>query len=252
MGRLTNKDAIHVSPTANVVLTAIFLAEIAGVFYTLGFGQLPPSAPLTGGAAMAAQAAYCAGLFGIIYLIKLGAAVVGRPLSRHLFADDPLGKSKTMHKFQDQMWQLAIHVSMTLLELYVLHLENGTVDWVANYWDLWLPHPKNGQMTKATAHLVYFLQIGIWIDTCLLHRFVEERHKDYILMFTHHLVTIALLSVSYYYNYIRIGVIVLYVHDVTDIVVDLLKIFNYCQVGGRVGGPWEGRAVGRWRVEGGG
>lgn len=50
-------------------------------------------------------------------------------------------------------------------------------------------------------------------------------------MYLHHIVTIALLYTSYWYNYMRIGVIVLYLHDVSDIVVDLLKIFNYCQVG---------------------
>ena len=41
--------------------------------------------------------------------------------------------------------------------------------------------------------------------------------------------TIALLYLSYSYNYVRIGVIVLYLHDISDIIVDLLKIFNYCQ-----------------------
>eukprot|EP00327_Prymnesium_parvum_P047640 CAMPEP_0205879670 /NCGR_PEP_ID=MMETSP1083-20121108/15517_1 /ASSEMBLY_ACC=CAM_ASM_000430 /TAXON_ID=97485 /ORGANISM="Prymnesium parvum, Strain Texoma1" /LENGTH=301 /DNA_ID=CAMNT_0053242637 /DNA_START=332 /DNA_END=1238 /DNA_ORIENTATION=+ len=155
---------------------------------------------------------------------------------------------------------------MTLLEYYVMHVESGkTESWVLNYWDLWEPHPENGQTTKASVHFIYFLQMGIWKTrecdgeaclvrrgggkdvlqarlmarcmccSCMLHRFVEERHKDYILMYTHHLVTIALLYTSYYYNYMRIGVIVLYLHDVSDILVDLLKIFNYCQLEGMRG-----------------
>lgn len=58
---------------------------------------------------------------------------------------------------------------MTLMELYVMHWENGTENWVENYYDMWRPHPKDGQMTKASVHLLYFLQMGIWIDTCAFH-----------------------------------------------------------------------------------
>ena len=31
-------------------------------------------------------------------------------------------------------------------------------------------------------HLLYLLQMAIWIGTCFSHRFVEERHKDYVMM----------------------------------------------------------------------
>ena len=53
--------------------------------------------------------------------------------------------------------------------------------------------------------------------------------------YTHHIVTIALVCGSYYYNFLRIGVVVLYVHDVSDITTDLLKIFNYCKLEGPKG-----------------
>jgi len=108
------------------------------------------------------------------------------------------------------------------------------------------------------------VQMSIWVVTCFQHRFIEERHKDYFLMYTHHLVTIALVACSYFNSYLRIGVLVLcamergarillrpapffswtsahrrenfffhrYMHDVSDIPVDLLKIFNYCQLEG--------------------
>ena len=180
--KTVKQDAIVISPVTNFILTFIFMGEIFAVLFTLGVGSLPPSCPLAGPTAAVLQFVYCICLFGVISFIKRGSAMIGRVLSHHIFIDDPLSKPKTMHKYQDQMWQLAIHVSMTLLELYVLYYENGEESWLTNYWDLWLPHPKNGQRTKASVHLVYFLQIGIWIDTCLLHRFVEERHKDYVLM----------------------------------------------------------------------
>lgn len=39
--------------------------------------------------------------------------------------------------------------------------------------------------------------------------------------------TIALILLSWLFSFQRIGVIVLYVHDVSDITIDLLKMFNY-------------------------
>ena len=50
--------------------------------------------------------------------------------------------------------------------------------------------------------------------------------------YSHHLVTIALVGTSYAYNYLRVGVLVLYLHDVSDVVGDLVKIFNYLQLEG--------------------
>ena len=51
-------------------------------------------------------------------------------------------------------------------------------------------------------------------------------------MYVHHVVTIALVWGSYSYNYVRIGT-VLYLHDLSDIMVDLLKLTNYMKLEGR-------------------
>jgi len=54
-------------------------------------------------------------------------------------------------------------------------------------------------------------------------------------MFVHHIVTIVLLSGSYMYGYQRIGILVLVVHDASDIGVDLIKMFNYLKLEGTKG-----------------
>ena len=105
--------AIFVHPTTNFILTAVFLAEIFIVFYTLCTSEnLPPGTPVSGPVAAAYFGTFCFSLFGVIFVIKRTSAAVGSVLSRFIFPDDPLSKPKTMHKFQDQMWQLAIHVSV--------------------------------------------------------------------------------------------------------------------------------------------
>jgi hypothetical protein len=73
---------------------------------------------------------------------------------------------------------------------------------------------------------------AVWIYTCIVHRFFDERRKDYFVMYVHHIVTIMLVAASLSAGYLRIGLIVLYVHDVSDILVDLLKMLNYLKLEG--------------------
>jgi hypothetical protein len=70
------------------------------------------------------------------------------------------------------------------------------------------------------------------IYTGFSHRFLEQYHKDYVVMFVHHIVTILLVAGSHSMNFHRIGILVLYVHDVSDITVDLLKLTNYLKLEG--------------------
>jgi len=234
--RRKRNKTIVINPTADIAFTAIFFLEIALVFYALekgaalGLGSIPPRS------ASLALVAACAFVFAVIFFVKWSSVAIGSLLSRAVFPGDPLRKTRQLHKFRDQMWQLAIHVSMTLLEVYILFFEEGSVEWWSNHAMLWSPHPhvcaESTAHAKWSIHLLYLLQMAIWVDTCFGHRFLEERHKDYLLMYLHHVVTIALVGFSYHYNYTKVGVIVLFVHDVSDIPLDLLKIFNYCQLEG--------------------
>lgn len=66
-------------------------------------------------------------------------------------------------------------------------------------------------------------------------KFLEEIRKDYIIMMSHHVVSIALLTWSYVIGFLPVGVIVLYLHDISDIPLDLLKMANYLKLEGMQG-----------------
>merc|ERR1711968_76006 len=72
----------------------------------------------------------------------------------------------------------------------------------------------------------------IWFATCISHVWIEEKHKDYFVMFIHHLVTIALVWGSWCFGYLRIGILVMYVHDFSDIFIDIMKLANYAKLQG--------------------
>ena len=140
----TGEDIITVPPITTAVLTTVFLAEVVGIFGMLLFRPgmtTSVGAPLVGAEAAAALAAACVVLFPTIQLVKLASEAAGGLLSRSLLKPlgDPLRKSKNMAKFKDQMWQLAIHVSMTLLEVWILYYDGGGEPWLDEYWSFWIP-----------------------------------------------------------------------------------------------------------------
>lgn len=77
---------------------------------------------------------------------------------------------------------------------------------------------------------VYVIQMAIWIATAISHVYFDEKHKDYYVMYMHHIVTIFLVCFSWGIN-VKFGFLVLFVHDVSDIGIDLLKLCFYCDYG---------------------
>jgi len=169
-----------------------------------------------------------------IQIIKFGGGKIGtflssRLLKRHPF-NNPLRKKPNLHKWRECSWQLAIHISMTVFEVYVLSNES--------WWDqtltCWIPPPEL-QTAKYSVRALYTMQFAIWIVTAFTHRFIEERRKDYVMMFIHHIATMVLLAISHMFNFTRIGVLVMYVHDMSDIFVDTLKMVNYLKLENKSG-----------------
>jgi len=231
------RDVYVPNPKTDFVLTFVFLGQVAALLFSLLFGLVaPPHSPLTPFQSGLALVAACLTVYPVILVVKFFSRVVGGLMSRTLLAHlgDPLKKPKTMHKFQDQMWQLFIHASMSAFEYYILFHEDGGVKWWSDYATIWQPHA-SVQENKPSVHLFYLIQLAIWIDTCFSHKFIEERHKDYVMMYVHHIVTIILVAGSYSYNYLRIGTVVLFVHDVSDVPLDLIKILNYLKCEGPKG-----------------
>ena len=52
------------------------------------------------------------------------------------------------------------------------------------------------------------------------------------MMLVHHVVTLALILLSYHFNFLRLGVVIMFLHDSSDVVIDLLKLCNYLNLEG--------------------
>ena len=131
-----------------------------------------------------------------------------------------------------QSWQLVIHAGMAVLEYRVLAgkpwFEYGMTSSIGS------GTPMRRKNDPAMV-VLYMAQLSIWIYTCICHVWYFEKQKDYWVMFGHHLATIGLLLLSFHFNYVRHGAVVLWIHDVSDIPIDLLKMFNYLKLAGAKG-----------------
>ena len=79
-----------------------------------------------------------------------------------------------------------------------------------------------------SVNMVYKVQAAVWFVTAFRHRFygLDARNKDYVLMYVHHIVTLLLIVGSYanVWNCHRGGAYVLFLHDASDIVIDVLRL----------------------------
>jgi len=231
------------------MLVAAWVLQCVGIVYTLSSGYLAAGCPLESDAAVQALLVALVCAFAFVRICKFSARVLGGQLSRRVLVNDPLKDPRTMRKFEDQTWQLVLHTTMTILELYILKVEDGGKAWLEDPKRFWMVSREGGgerpTPTAAEAifhephspvvHLLFLVQAAAWIATCFSHVCFEERRRDYLMMLAHHVVTIGLIWLSYTFNFVRVGTVVLFVHDASDIVIDLLKVTNYLQLEGPSG-----------------
>jgi hypothetical protein len=70
----------------------------------------------------------------------------------------------------------------------------------------------------------YLCNLGFIITDLIWLLFIYETQSDFCLMLLHHSLAISLVSFSYLHNYSQIGIIVFFLHDLTDIFVYLVRI----------------------------
>jgi ceramide synthetase len=227
------KVKVQKTGSTNDILTVIFIFEILVVFWNVRH-DVQLTLKVLGS---------LVGVYLLITIFKKFAVKVGSFMSNSLLNTSwtppedraPLQKYVTMKKFKDQFWQFMIHLSMSIAEYYLIFFD-APENPESNYFDqprLCWSH--GGREHSDAVQMFYVVQLSIWIVTCFSHRFIEARHKDYYQMYILHIATIGLITASWIAGYLRIGVLVLFIHDTSDVPLDLMKILNYLKVQGRKG-----------------
>uniref|UniRef100_A0A3B5MUI1 Ceramide synthase 3b n=1 Tax=Xiphophorus couchianus TaxID=32473 RepID=A0A3B5MUI1_9TELE len=98
--------------------------------------------------------------------------------------------------------------------------------WFYDLKEVWAEFPKQSMLPSQ--YWYYTLEMGFYLSLLLSLAF-DVKRKDFKEQVIHHVATLTLLSFSWISNYIRIGTLVMAVHDSSDIVLEGGKLFNYAQ-----------------------
>ncbi|XP_041790714.1 ceramide synthase 2-like [Chelmon rostratus] len=96
--------------------------------------------------------------------------------------------------------------------------------WFWDYSECWRGYPKQ---PVAEAHRWYYiLEMGFYVSL-LLCVSVDVKRKDFKEQVIHHIATIFLIGFSYCANFVRVGTLVMLVHDSSDFLLESAKMFHY-------------------------
>ncbi|XP_070546418.1 ceramide synthase 1-like [Ptychodera flava] len=76
-------------------------------------------------------------------------------------------------------------------------------------------------------YILYMYQLGFYVHSMYATFYMDTIRNDFLMMILHHFVTIFLIFFSYSVRCHRMGMLVLFCHDLTDVFLEAAKIFNY-------------------------
>ncbi|XP_041086822.1 ceramide synthase 2-like [Polyodon spathula] len=123
-------------------------------------------------------------------------------------------------KFCEACWRFTFYMIAFLAGLAVL------VDkpWFWDPSECWVGYP---QQPLQTSQYWYYMTELAFYWSLLLRVSFDVKRKDFKEQVIHHIATIFLMGFSYCANYIRVGTLVLLVHDASDYLLESAKMFNY-------------------------
>uniref|UniRef100_A0A673GBQ2 Ceramide synthase 3b n=1 Tax=Sinocyclocheilus rhinocerous TaxID=307959 RepID=A0A673GBQ2_9TELE len=96
--------------------------------------------------------------------------------------------------------------------------------WFYDLREVWAGFPK--QSLLDSQYWYYIIEMSFY-GSLLFSVAADVKRKDFKEQLVHHWATLTLLSFSWCANYIRIGTLVMLVHDTSDVLLESAKMFNY-------------------------
>lgn len=129
-------------------------------------------------------------------------------------------RSSRIVRFSESAWRMTFYTFAFCFGLYTL----SDKDWLWDSTACFANYPEHRVGNKEWFY--YNIELGFYISL-LISQFTDVPKKDFYQMLVHHLVTILLLTFSWTCNFVRIGTLVLVIHDFADIPLEGAKICRY-------------------------
>lgn len=128
----------------------------------------------------------------------------------------------TRSKCAESMFKTLAYIFTWTICLYLVHkdrlLEDNT-----QMWKGWTP----GMNVPIMYKLIYLVEGSFYIHSLYGTVYMDVHRNDYPLMIIHHTVTVMLILFSYATRFHACGVIVMFLHDINDILMEGSKFLTY-------------------------
>ena len=142
-----------------------------------------------------------------------------RPLARH-YGIQSRGKQA---RFMEQMYTVLYCSIMGPAGMYVM---SRTPVWYFNTHGMYEAFPHKTH--EACFKFYYLFQASYWLHQALVMVLgLEKRRKDFKELVGHHIVTVALIALSYRFHFTYMGIAVYVTHDISDLFLAVSKLYRF-------------------------
>lgn len=131
---------------------------------------------------------------------------------------------KAIQRFKEQGWSLAYYSISWIFGFYIY--------WGSDYFfstsQLYATWPHNHMSYLFKVY--YLIQTGCWLQQIIVLN-IEDKRKDYVQMFCHHIITSMLCIGSYITYFTCPGHAILLLMDIVDVILSFSKILKYSGFG---------------------
>ncbi|XP_073325362.1 ceramide synthase 5 [Pagrus major] len=131
-------------------------------------------------------------------------------------------KPSTHTKFCESMWRFTFYSCIFTYGFRFLWQS----PWIWDTRHCWYGYPY--QVMTPRLYYYYVTELAFYWSL-MFSQFTDIKRKDFLIMFIHHLATISLISFSYVNNMVRVGSLVMCVHDSSDFLLEAAKLANYAK-----------------------
>mmetsp|Transcript_46250 Transcript_46250/g.118078 ORF Transcript_46250/g.118078 Transcript_46250/m.118078 type:complete len:282 (-) Transcript_46250:324-1169(-) len=184
-------------------------------------GQLPTSivseqdVPIILGLAVAYP--FLRYLLSCLVFERLGRRVVGPRAGAQL----PDKVKLRLGKFSESFWKLVVYSSFVALGLRAVLRE----PWLDDCGHFWAAYPSQAHSPELLQY--YWLEMAFYISSQFMLVCWETRRSDFYAMFIHHCATNSLIMFSYHKSCLRIGSVIMLLHDISDVFLEGAKLCKY-------------------------
>ncbi|KRY84405.1 Transmembrane 9 superfamily member 3 [Trichinella pseudospiralis] len=128
-------------------------------------------------------------------------------------------------KLPESLWNLTMYLFLWLNTCWTL-LRTDRWKYFTDPLSIWDDFSRD-RLIPFEIEVVYFTQTAFYVHATYGTIFMEQWRKDSKVMVFHHLLAITLLFFSWAARYDQVGILVLFLHDVSDVFLECAKIFKY-------------------------